>query len=313
MISGAERNRCVFRKKTQRFLFFYFQREQQRKDEPNEKKEKPMVRRFDTDCRSAGHHSLYPWKCAGVASCRSLCHLAVWATYYFLVPYIKEELHKREAKRIRKKCEKQDAAFDRFIIPEVSDPVEQVLLRHANYRISAYLQSVYPNATWEWREEFPERIIAKGGTGRVKLFGVDGYNFADVTFDQNGGINCALVNIVPLKQPNAPHPSVSDTEDTAEAPAAMPKQPDPVDPQVWYEVQGRKVLEALITDLHSRGYNSLTIRENGDIAIQQADSEKVRTAFESVPEKPYWARLCKVFEREGMAANITDGGILLSW
>lgn len=49
---------------------------------------------------------------------------AVWATYYFLVPYIKEELHKREAKRIRKKCEKQDAAFDRFIIPEVSDPVE---------------------------------------------------------------------------------------------------------------------------------------------------------------------------------------------
>lgn len=146
---------------------------------------------------------------------------AVWATYYFLVPYIKEELHKREAKRIRKKCEKQDAAFDRFIIPEVSDPVEQVLLRHANYRISAYLQSVYPNATWEWREEFPERIIAKGGTGRVKLFGVDGYNFADVTFDQNGGINCALVNIVPLKQPNAPHPSVSDTEDTAEAPAAI--------------------------------------------------------------------------------------------
>jgi hypothetical protein len=238
---------------------------------------------------------------------------AVWATCYFLVPYIKEEFHRREAKRIRRKCEKQDAAFDRFIIPEVSDPVEQVLLRHANYRISAYLQSVYPNATWEWREEFPERIIAKGGTGRVKLFGVDGYNFADVTFDQNGGINCALVNIVPLKQPNAPHPSVSDTEDTAEAPAAMPKQPDPVDPQVWYEVQGRKVLEALITDLHSRGYNSLTIRENGDIAIQQADSEKVRTAFESVPEKPYWARLCKVFEREGMAANITDGGILLSW
>ena len=72
------------------------------------------------------------------------------------------------------------------------------------------------------------------------------------------------------------------------------------------------MLEALITDLHSRGYNSLTIRENGDIAIQQADSEKVRTAFESVPEKTYWARLCKVFEREGMAANITDGGILLS-
>lgn len=115
---------------------------------------------------------------------------------------------------------------------------------------------------------------------------MDGYNFADVTFDQNGGINCALVNIVPLKQPNAPHPSVSDTEDTAEAPAAMPKQPDPVDPQVWYEVQGRKVLEALITDLHSRGYNSLTIRENGDIAIQQADSRKGRLPLKASRKSP---------------------------
>ena len=255
MISGAERNRCVFRKKTQRFLFFYFQREQQRKDEPNEKKKNLwsgvsilIVAVLVITAFIRGNAQAWLLAAAFVI-------WAVWATYYFLVPYIKEELHKREAKRIRKKCEKQDAAFDRFIIPEVSDPVEQVLLRHANYRISAYLQSVYPNATWEWREEFPERIIAKGGTGRVKLFGVDGYNFADVTFDQNGGINCALVNIVPLKQPNAPHPSVSDTEDTAEAPAAMPKQPDPVDPQVWYEVQGRKVLEALITDLHSRGYS----------------------------------------------------------
>ena len=201
----------------------------------------------------------------------------------------------------------------RKVLKRFSDRTVFVDLFGGSGLLSHITKRERPDATWEWREEFPERIIAKGGTGRVKLFGVDGYNFADVTFDQNGGINCALVNIVPLKQPNAPHPSVSDTEDTAEAPAAMPKQPDPVDPQVWYEVQGRKVLEALITDLHSRGYNSLTIRENGDIAIQQADSEKVRTAFESVPEKPYWARLCKVFEREGMAANITDGGILLSW
>ena len=73
------------------------------------------------------------------------------------------------------------------------------------------------------------------------------------------------------------------------------------------------MLETLVADLHSRGYSSLTIKENGDIAIKQADGEKVKPAFENVPEKTYWTRLCKVFEREGMAANITDGGILLSW
>lgn len=238
---------------------------------------------------------------------------SVWACLYYLVPYIKEELHRREARRIRKKCEQQDAKRPSFTIPEVSDPINLVLLRHVNYRISAYLQSVYPDATWEWREEFPERIVAKGGTGRIKLFGVEGFNFADVTFDQNAGIDCALVNVVPMAQRTTSEAPVAQTTETVEETVTAPKQQNPVDPQVWYEVQGRKVLDALITDLHSRGYNSLTIRENGDIAIKQADSEKVRTAFESVPEKTYWARLCKVFEREGMAANITDGGILLTW
>ena len=238
---------------------------------------------------------------------------SVWAVFYYLIPYIKEELHRREARRIRKKCEQQDAKRPSFTIPEVSDPLNLVLLRHVNYRISTYLQSVYPDATWEWREEFPERIVAKGGTGRIKLFGVEGFNFADVTFDQNAGIDCALVNVVPMAQRTTTEAPAKQTANAATEPITAPKQQNPVDPQVWYEVQGRKVLEALITDLHSRGYNSLTIRENGDIAIKQADCEKVRTAFESIPEKTYWARLCKVFEREGMAANITDGGILLTW
>ena len=238
---------------------------------------------------------------------------SVWAVFYYLIPYLKEEFHRNEARRIRKKCEDQDAKRPSFTIPEISDPLNLVLLRHVNYRISAYLQSVYPEATWEWREEFPERIVAKGGTGRIKLFGVEGFNFADVTFNQNAVIDCALVNVVPMAQRTTSEAPAAQTKEAAPEPTSVPKQQNPVDPQVWYEVQGRKVLEALITDLHSRGYNSLTIRENGDIAIKQADSEKVRTAFESVPEKTYWARLCKVFEREGMAANITDGGILLTW
>lgn len=199
---------------------------------------------------------------------------AVWATVCFLIPYIKEEIHRQEARRIRKKCEEQDAMKPKFTIPEVSDPVNLVLLRHANFRISAYLQSVYPEATWEWREEFPERIVAKGGTGRIKLFGVEGFNFADVTFDQNAGIDCALVNVVPMAQLGTAETPITKTEEAAAEPVAAPKQQNPVDPQVWYEVQGRKVLEALITDLHSRGYSSLTIRENGDIAIKQEPTAK---------------------------------------
>ena len=50
-----------------------------------------------------------------------------------------------------------------------------------NFRISAYLQSAYPEATWQWLEEFPEKIAAKGGTGRIRLYGVPDFDYADVT------------------------------------------------------------------------------------------------------------------------------------
>lgn len=73
-----------------------------------------------------------------------------------------------------------------------------VLLRHVNFRISAYLQSAYPEATWQWLEEFPEKIVAKGGTGRIQLYGVPDFNYADVSFDQKADISCSLLKIVPM-------------------------------------------------------------------------------------------------------------------
>lgn len=237
---------------------------------------------------------------------------SVWAVVYFLIPYVKEELHRYEAKRIRRKCEKQDAEKPKFTVPDVSDSVTHVLLHHVNYRISAYLQSVYPEATWQWREEFPERIAAKGGTGRIQLFGVNGFNFADVTFDQNAGIDCSLINVVPIAKLGT-DTTAAEPEEAVSQPETSVKQQNPVDPQVWYEVQGRKVLETLVADLHSRGYSSLTIKENGDIAIKQADSEKVKLHLKASRKRLIGLGFARFFEREGMAANITDGGILLSW
>ena len=177
------------------------------------------------------------------------------------------------------------------------------MLRHVNFRISAYLQSAYPEATWQGLEEFPEKIVAKGGTGRIQLYGVPDFNYADVSFDQKADISCSLLKIVPM----------AEVQQASGEKKTIPQQQTPVDPQIWYEKQGRSVLESLIADLHSRGHHSLTIRENGEIAIQQADSEITRPAFENVPEKTYWPRLVKVFEREGMAADITENGVVLSW
>ena len=64
--------------------------------------------------------------------------------------------------------------------------VAQTLLRHVNYRISAYLKSAHPNARWEWVTRNPALLAVQGGIGRIRLYGVDDYDYADVELDQQG-------------------------------------------------------------------------------------------------------------------------------
>ena len=73
-----------------------------------------------------------------------------------------------------------------------------LLLCHVNYRVSDYLRGAYPNARWEWTMNDPALFIAHGGTGRIRLYGVPDYEYADVTLDQKGSLNCSLVKIVPV-------------------------------------------------------------------------------------------------------------------
>ena len=234
-----------------------------------------------------------------------LAAFAVWSTYAVfrhLLPFIRQQLDRMEARELRRHYEQQTRQHG-FPEVDVSDPVSLVLLRHANHRISAKLKAVYPDATWEWCTDHPERIVAKGGVGKIRLHSTGDCNYAEVTLDQDARISFQLLKLVPFGDEEMPQSS--------EQPA--PKKVREIDPQVWYEQKGKAVLTNLIADLNSRGHSSLTILEDGSISISQADSEIRKPAFESVPERTYWPRLVKVFEREGIAADAAEQGLVLSW
>jgi hypothetical protein len=192
---------------------------------------------------------------------------------------------------------------------EVSFPPEgagedtaTVLLHHVNHRISDYLRSVYPKVRWEWTMSDPASFVAQGGTGRIRVYGVPDFDYVDVTLDQKANLSCSLVKIVPVEG--------SDTDGTAPAPNQQV-----LNPQVWYELRGQKALEALITDLNSRGHSSLTVKETGEVCIQQEDGggDIVQDSLLDFPEKVYWPKLVQVLEQEGLAATAQDDGILISW
>lgn len=75
----------------------------------------------------------------------------------------------------------------------------QLLLRHVNHRISAYLKSVYPSARWEWTTGNLTALIMQGGTGRIRVYGIEEYDYADVQIDRNGNLSCNLLKVVPVQ------------------------------------------------------------------------------------------------------------------
>ena len=182
----------------------------------------------------------------------------------------------------------------------VNAALMQTLLHHVNYRVSGCLKAAYPDVRWEWVMRDPASFVAQGGTGRIRVYGIPDYDFADVTLDQSGKLSCSLVKLAPVK-------------DTEQKP--VPPNQQTVDPQKWYEAEGRKTLERLVADLDSRGHNGLTLKEDGSICIHpDAGGEEItKGAFPSFPGKVYWTRLAEVLEQEGLAAAVQNDCIAVTW
>ena len=235
------------------------------------------------------------WQLPLLISCFALWGL--WLIFALLLPAWRsiQSLRRRE-----KRAERERQAMADANLPD--DALAQKLLRHVNFRISSHLKSAYPNARWEWAIEMPALFAVQGGTARIRVYGVPDYDFADVTLNKMEDLSCSLVKVVPLHGQEQPN----------DTPA--PNQ-QPVDPQVWYELQGRTVLENLVADLNSRGHSKLYLKEDGSICIKPegGDEELIQDAFNSFPEKVYWPRLKDVLEQAGLAATVQDTCIQVAW
>ena len=181
------------------------------------------------------------------------------------------------------------------------DAVLRTLLHHVNFRVSAALKGAYPNASWEWTMENPELFAAQGGTGRIRIYGVPDYDYADVTLDRQANLKCALVQTAALQGDGGSH--------------AEPPSQQTVNPQVWYETRARDELLGLMNDLNSRGHNHLFLKENGDICIQPTDDgDEIRKGtLADFPKKVYWQKLAEVLTLDGIAASVLDDRIQLAW
>ena len=210
---------------------------------------------------------------------------------------IKERLDKRRLLKSNKRAKSKPDDRENENLNDAS------LLRHVNCRISEYLKSVYPAVTWEWRSENPEKLAVSGGTGRIQLYGIADFNYADIMFDELAQINCEMIRIVPF----------ADLKKNGEPESKKGKNDSPADPEAWYGIQGRKVLEKCVADLNSRGHDSLIIKENGDVCFLREGNEVIQDKFKNFPNKSSWKPLVNVIEKQGLSASALGNCIKVSW
>lgn len=183
----------------------------------------------------------------------------------------------------------------------VTPKLAHTLLRHVNYRVSAALKSAYPDAHWEWTMDNPVLFVAQGGTGRIRLYGVPNYDYADVSLDQSGNLSCTLVKLAPVTG--------------AEVPEAAPPNAQPLSPQAWYDLRAKDVLEQLTADLNSKGHSRLYLKENGEMCIRPVEGgeDLPQGVLRDFPAKVYWPKLVDVLTNAGLTATQLDNAIQLSW
>lgn len=154
-------------------------------------------------------------------------------------------------------------------------------------------------------------VILKGGVGRIRVYGVEGFDYADIAIETTGKVNCNMLRMVPLSVAQAS--ALQDFSQTVIPPEQLNTGPDP---KIWYEKSGRNTLEQVVNDLNSRGHHSLTIHDDGSIHISGEDSQdgSIPTAsLADFPPSKKWSELVNLFAEDGLNATLNQDTIELNW
>jgi hypothetical protein len=219
--------------------------------------------------------------------------------------FLKKATQRIEIARRTAKPRQAKAKKETVITAQADSSDDKLLLGHLSCRITDKLRAVFPDATWYWQEKSPE-LIARGGTGRIRIEGAEEYTHADVTVDSFFRLSFAMMKIVSLQDA---------ADETVTPEAVVAETPEPVQANVadWYEWIGKEVLQEVITELNSRGYSRVFIKETGEVYVVEDGDEAVKATLKEMPGKSKWMELVDVLAAGELRGEIDNDRLAVAW
>ena len=181
--------------------------------------------------------------------------------------------------------------------------VRAVMQRHINCRITEQLQGAYPNAMWRWETPDPLEMAIQGGSARIRVFEAGDWDCADIRFDKAGRIRLEMLKVKPLGEAGQPQKE--------EKHASQEK--DSLNLRSWYDLSASAVVRATIDEVHTRGYRTLYIGEDGELYVSEQGNPVKQGRLEHLPGKDLWDDLIPLFAEDDIDALADDDRIVLTW
>ena len=178
---------------------------------------------------------------------------------------------------------------------------KKLYTQQVQHRVQERLRSKFPGATVDLCDTEILRIMMTGKMGYAPIKKADTYSHLGVCIGRNGELQMNLFSLVNL-------------ENISEEPVIFPVvKDDEQEVKDWYSQKGQQLLTELITQMHGRGYSKLSIKENGDVMVEENGRSVLKDRFSEIPPKTQWKALKTLLEEDDVQVQMSGRRLTLVW
>lgn len=184
-------------------------------------------------------------------------------------------------------------------IVDIEPDYKQLFVQQTMLRINEKLHWKFPAADIEICDADILRMARTQQTICVAVKKAENFSHLNISLLPNGVIKMNLFSLVNFEAIG-----------TIKAEKSLPEDDDV---EHWYRNEGQRLLTELVTNMNSRGFSKLSIRENGDVLVEESGENVVKDYFPEIPPKKQWAKLKKLMSSSDIQVQTSGKLLTFTW